>query len=347
MLASTLTGVQYFLNALFLVAGIVFLVKGADYFVDSASVIAKRLKIPPIIIGLTIVSFGTSAPELAVGIASSIKGEAGLSLGNVVGSNIANLTLVLGMSILIHPIIVKKGLCKKEIPFLIIATVLLIVFSMDNLLSGFSGVQNIISRGEAVVFILGIVLFCIMSIKGAQQEELKLEKEEIETFDPLWKTLLLLFIGLIGIIAGAEFVTTPASKIATSIGVTVGIDEALMLNVVGLTVVAVGTSLPELVTSAIAAKRKQNEIAIGNVIGSNVFNILFICGITGMIRPLTLTPDIITDMIISLLFTILVFGFAKTGLLKKWYGAILLGGYVLYIMYIILRLFYPNALLPL
>lgn len=347
MLASTLTGLQYFLNALFLVAGIVFLVKGADYFVDSASVIAKRMKIPPIIIGLTIVSFGTSAPELAVGIAASIKGEAGLSLGNVVGSNIANLTLVLGISVLIHPIVVKKGLCKKEIPFLIIATILLLIFSLDNLFSGFSGIQNIISRGEAIVFIFGIVLFCIMSIKGAEQETITLEKEEVEEFAPIWKTLLILGIGLVGIIAGAEFVTTPASKIATSIGVSAGIDEALMLNVVGLTVVAVGTSLPELVTSAIAAKHKQNEIAIGNVIGSNIFNILFICGITGIIRPLGITTDILTDMVISLLFTILVLGFARRGLLKKWYGAILLSGYGIYILYIILRLFYPSAVLPL
>lgn len=305
-LADTLSGLGYFLNALFLVIGVLFLVKGADFFVASASSIAKKFKISSLVIGLTVVSFGTSAPELAVALTSSFKGESGLALGNVVGSNMANLALVLGLSAVIAPISVKKSICKREFPFLIAATALLLVFSFDNLFAGYSGIQNILSRGESLIFIAGIGLFCYMSVvmakKEAQKEPNYLSEEALEeaekiTSMPMWKTIVLLIVGLAGIIAGAEFVTTPASAIATSIGVMAGVDKALMTNLVGLTVVAIGTSLPELVTSVMAAKKGENEIALGNVVGSNIFNILFICGMSGIITPLTMTADIMTDMV--------------------------------------------------
>lgn len=353
ILAETLTGLGYFLNILFLVIGVGLLVKGADFFVASASSIAKKFKISALVIGLTVVSFGTSAPELAVSLTSSIKGESGLALGNVVGSNIANLALVLGLSAVISPIVVKQSICKREFPFLLASTGLLIIFSFDNLFSGYKGVQNILSRGESLIFIVGIALFCYISIVMAKKDAMNseiinedvVEEEEIKEL-PMWKTIVLLLIGLAGIIVGAEFVTTPASAIATSIGVSLGVEKSLMTNLVGLTVVAIGTSLPELVTSVMAAKRKENEIAVGNVVGSNIFNILFICGLSGVITPLTMTADIMTDMILSLLLTVLVFCLCKRKTLKRSYGGILLGCYVVYLIYIIVRLFNPLLVIP-
>lgn len=355
--AEVLDGVGYFLNFLFLIFGVILLVEGADYFVEGASSIAKKLKISSLVIGLTVVSFGTSAPELAVSVTSSIKGESGIALGNVVGSNLMNLLVVLGCSSVIAPIAVKQSLCKREFPFLLASTCLLIIFSLDNLFMGYTGIENILSRGECLIFVFGIVLFCYISIfmakKDAQAQnsnglENKLEeiKEEKEKKLPLWRAILYLVLGLVGIVIGAEFVTTPATNIATSLGLVANLDKKLVTNVVGLTVVAVGTSLPELVTSIMAARKGENEIAIGNVIGSNIFNILFICGISGVITPLTMTSDIITDMILSLGVTILVFVICKKGQISRKNGGVLLGVYAIYLTYILLRLFYPSLAIP-
>lgn len=336
----------WLLNILFLIIGILLLVKCSDWFVGGASSIAKKLKISALVIGLTVVSFGTSAPELAVSLTSSLKGNSGIALGNVVGSNIMNLLVVLGCSCAIAPMAVKKSICKREIPFLIVATTLLLVFSMDRLFAGFDAITpNILARGEALIFVCGIVVFCYMSIKFAKkdlenQTELSKEStdepEEIEEMS--WtKSIILLLIGLAGVVVGAEFVTTPATSIATEIGVLAGLDKNLVTNVVGLTVVAVGTSLPELVTSVMAAKKGENDIALGNVIGSNIFNILFICGLSGLIKPLTMSQDIITDMIICLGVTILVFQFCRKGNLTKKNGWILLAVYGAYLAYILTR----------
>lgn len=359
--AVALDGLGYFLNILFLAIGVVCLVFGADWFVGGASSIAKKLRIPALVIGLTVVSFGTSAPELAVSLTSSIKGESGIALGNVVGSNIMNVLVVLGLSSVISPIVVKKSLNKRELPFLFGATILLIIFSLDNLFTGYTGIANILSRGECLIFLFGIVAFCYISIvlakKDAQKESSETlanhveeaseaENEEEIKEKPLWLSLLFLALGLAGIIVGAEFVTTPAKAIATSLGVSAGLDIEMVTNVVGLTVVAVGTSLPELVTSVIAAKKGENEIAVGNVVGSNIFNILFICGMSGIITPLTMTNDIITDMIISLGVTVLMMVICKKGKITRKNGAILMGVYALYLAYILTRLFFPNIAIP-
>lgn len=359
-LANTTSGIGYLWYLIFLAIGVVLLVKGADFFVGGASSVAKKFKIPSIIIGLTVVSFGTSAPELAVSLTASIKGESGIALGNVVGSNIINLLIVLGFSSVITPITVKKSLVKREFPFLLATTLLLIIFSLDNLFMGFNGIENILSRGEALIFIFGIIAFCYISIiiakKDAQKEALDFstydgeiqkpaEEDEIKEL-PIWKTALLLVLGLAGIIVGAEFVTTPATVIATSLGVAAGLDLEMVVNVVGLTVVALGTSLPELVTSIIAAKKGENEIAIGNVVGSNIFNILFICGMSGIIIPLTMSSDIITDMFISLAATVLVFVFCKKGKITRKNGLIFLLVYSIYLAYILTRLFVPSLAIP-
>lgn len=365
MFLATLDGLGYFLNALFLVIGVVLLVKGADFFVGGASSIAKKLRIPVIIIGLTVVSFGTSAPELAVSLTASIKGNPGIAMGNVVGSNIVNIFIVLGLSAVISPLVVKKSLIKREIPFLIGTTVLLMIFSMDALFAGFDGTKNLLSRGEALVFVFGIIAFCYMSIIMTKKEAIanaeksvsavlsdgneeivqNSQEDEIKEI-PLWKSLLFLVLGLAGIIVGAEFVTTPATSIAISLGEVAKLDSEMVINVVGLTVVAIGTSLPELVTSVIAAKRGENEIAIGNVVGSNIFNILFILGLSGVITPLTMTSDIITDMIISLIAAVLVLVFCRNGKLSRRNGAILMGLYALYLTYILIRLVFPFIAIP-
>lgn len=360
LVSESLGGLGYFLNALFLVIGVVLLVKGADLFVGGASSIAKRLKISALVIGLTVVSFGTSAPELAVSITSSIKGESGIALGNVVGSNIMNLLVVLGCSSLIAPIMVKRSIVKREFPFLLASTVLLLIFSLDNFFSGFNGIQNVLSRGECLIFVCGIVLFCYISIIMAKKDALKAssetlepnaveheeEAEEIAFKKPLWQSIVFLLLGLAGIVVGSEFVTTPATNIATSLGIAANLDKNMVTNVVGLTVVAIGTSLPELVTSIMAARRGENEIAIGNVIGSNIFNILFICGLSGVITPLTMTSDIITDMFLSLGATILLFCFCKKGKITRKNGGILLGVYAIYLTYILVRLFFPFLSIP-
>ena len=352
-------GVGYLYYTIFLAVGVLLLVKGADFFVDGASAIARKLHISPLVIGLTVVSFGTSAPELAVSLTSSLQGNSGIALGNVVGSNIMNLLIVLGLSSIVTPIVVKKSLTKREFPFLIVTTVLLMIFSMDILFDGYSKenvVSNVLSRGEALIFLFGIVAFCYISIvmakKDAKKESLEMgyadnvptpvEEEAL----PVWKAIFLLLIGLGGIVVGAEFVTTPATVIATSLGAVAGLDPKLVVNVVGLTVVAIGTSLPELVTSMIAAKKGENEIAIGNVVGSNIFNILFICGLSGIILPLTMSSDIITDMVISLGVTLLVFYFARSGKISRKAGGILVGVYAIYLTYILVRLWHPEIAIP-
>ena len=342
----------YLWHILFLIVGLLMLVKGADWFVSGASSVAKKFKISAMVIGLTVVSFGTSAPELAVSLTSSIQGDPAIALGNVVGSNIMNILVVLGLSAVISPIVVKKSLIKREFPFLFAATALLIIFTMDNLFAGYTGIENLLSRGESLIFVFGIIAFCYISIvmakKDAQIEVAQLgsidvtvkktEEEEIKEL-PVGKTILFLLIGLLCIVFGADFVTTPAKTIATSLGTEAGLNIDMVVEVVGLTVVAVGTSLPELVTSVIASKKGENEIAIGNVVGSNIFNILFICGLCGLVLPLSMEPSIITDMVISLFITLIVFLYCKKLELTKKNGWILTTLYFVYLAYILVRLF--------
>lgn len=354
VLSSTMGVTGYLLNILFLCVGVLLLVKGADWFVASSSSIAKKFKVSSLIIGLTVVSFGTSAPELAVSTISALKGESGIALGNVVGSNFCNMALVLGLSALISPILIKKSLCKREIPFLILTTSVLIIFSYDNLLAGYTGIENILSRGESIIFLGLMVVYCYISIVLAKKEtedpretegEQKFTEDEIVEL-PMKKTLILLVLGLTGIMLGAEFVTTPAKNIATAIGTAIGVDDALLTTLVGLTVVAVGTSLPELVTSVVAAKKGENEIAVGNVVGSNIFNILLILGVSGIITPHKVSLDITTDIVLTLVLTIIVLFFAKSGKLNRKQGLFLVIFYFAYLAYIVTRLFFPFIVIP-
>ncbi|MBR2025475.1 MAG: calcium/sodium antiporter, partial [Clostridia bacterium] len=271
--------------------GVFFLVKFCDIFVDSASCIAKKLKISPLIIGLTIVAMGTSCPELAVSVSDSLStlkliqsgvdANANVALGNVVGSNICNIVLVLGLSALFTPMIVRKSIIKKELPILLGISTLLVIFGcFFNL-----GDKLAIVRWEAIIFVVLIVAYLVYVVLSAKKDnngENETQGEEIVIKEmSIWKAIILCIVGIAGIIIGGEMVVFGAKGLATEGALAIGLDADLTEALVGLTIVAVGTSLPELVTSVIAAKKGENELAIGNVVGSNIFNILFILGIAG------------------------------------------------------------------
>ena len=363
LVKNTSTGIL--INTLMIVSGVWLLVKGADWFVDSSSSIAKAMKISALIIGLTVVSFGTSAPELAVSTAASIKAHihhttADIALGNVVGSNIANLLLVLGFSVAITPIIFKRGILRKEFPFLILTQLILAFFAFDSFLANgklTGGATNIISRGEALVLILLIILFVYILVYGVKypsaEEAIDIEKEKalaeesMSEKKPVWNIILFFIVGLVGIVLGGVLISNGAEYLAIKFATSAGANESNAKVLVGLTVVAVGTSLPELVTSIIAAKKGENEIALGNVIGSNIFNTLMILGAAGVITPLGINKNILIDIIIMIAITLFVFVISfvskttkdeKTyGLLKKTHGIIFLCLYVIYLTYIVLR----------
>ena len=341
-----------------LAVGVLFLVKFSDMFVEGTSSIAKKMKISPLIIGLTIVAFGTSCPELAVSASDSIScllngGHANVAVGNVIGSNICNLLIVLGISAAFTPIVVKKSVCKKEFPILIFVSVLCTIFALF-FVTDFGGVDISngnkevlgITRWEGIIFVLLIIAYVVYLVVDAKKQ-IKLGlvdandggEEVSKTILPTWKAILFTVIGLVGVVVGGEGVVYSAQHIALDIGTSFGLDSNVVGLVVGLTVVAVGTSLPELVTSAVAAKKGENEIALGNVIGSNIFNILLILGLSGIINPLTVGSDVWIDLSFMMISTIMIFAFALTGKIKRSHGLILIATYVIYVTILLLRAF--------
>ncbi len=326
-----------------LVVGVFCLVKFCDIFVDGSVALAKKAKISPLIIGLTVVAIGTSCPELAVSVSDSISclingGNANVAIGNVVGSNICNLLIVLGFSAVFTPIIVKKSICKREYPFLLMVTAFCIFF---GLLFGLNSVTKdyAILRWEGIILVILCVVYILFLIYNAKKhpEDIDLEAEEETEPMPIWKMILFIVLGAAGVILGGELVVFGAKGVALAGADAMKIDHDLAESLVGLTVVAVGTSLPELVTSIVAAKKGQNEMALGNVIGSNIFNILFVLGIAATINPLTTGSQIVVDLVVMGFATIAVFGIALTGKIKKWHGGLLLGMYAAYVTYLIIR----------
>ena len=326
--------------------GTLFLVKFCDFFVDSACVIAKKLRVSPLVIGLTIVAMGTSCPELAVSTSDSIStllegGNANVALGNVVGSNICNILLVLGLCAIFSPVAVKKSIVKKELPILLGVSTLLVVFGC---FFGIEGSKFAITRWEAIIFIVLIIAYLtyvVLSAKKGQNaldEDGSADGEDIEIKDmALGKAILLCIVGIAGIILGGEMVVSGAKGLAMHGAIACGLDHDLTEALVGLTIVAVGTSLPELVTSVIAAKKGQNELALGNVVGSNIFNILFILGIAGTVNPLTTGSQIVFDLIIMLVATVVLFVMSLNLKLEKWNGIIFIALYVAYLSYLVIR----------
>lgn len=282
-----------------LAAGIFLLIRGADLFVDGSCELSEKLKIPAYLVGLTVVAFGTSLPEAAVSIAAAIDGSNEIAVGNVIGSNMFNTLVVLGASALFAPIIVKKNLLRRDFPFCIGITVLLTVLLAAGGAPG-------LTRADGAILLIVFAAFMTYSIilgkKGGIEED---GSAQINKF-PMWKCILYIAVGIAGVAAGGALTVNGAKMMAQAFG--------LSETVIGLTVVAIGTSLPELVTSMVAAKKKQNDIAIGNVIGSNVFNILFILGISSMISPIipkdvfVITDALILTGIMLLTFAMSLFG---------------------------------------
>lgn len=304
-------------NLLFLLVGFIFLIKGADLFVEGSSSIAKKFKIPSMIIGLTIVAMGTSAPEASVSVTSSLIGQNDMSVANAVGSNFFNILVVLGVSTLFSKLPVKESTIKDDVPFLIFISTVTLIFGID-----FN-----ITRLEGVIF-LGIFIWFILSlIKQAKQNK---ENEDIVNELPMSKTVFYIILGLAGIVLGGDITVDSASAIATQFG--------LSENLIGLTIVAVGTSLPEFVTSVIATRKGETEIAIGNVVGSNIFNILFVLGIAAVLSPMTISVEAGIDIIFMIFITILLFMNMKQEkfILKK-HGIFYILLYLTYMVYTIIR----------
>lgn len=307
-------------QVILLVIGFVMLIKGADWFVEGASKIADRFGIPQLVIGLTIVAMGTSAPEAAVSIASALKGSAEITIGNVLGSNILNVLVILGLTAVVRAIAVQNSTIKYEIPFTIIVTGLMGVLGLTD---------GVISRGEGVIlwgcFLVYMAYLLVMAKKGqsADAEEKKDEKK-----DPMWKLILLVIIGVVLIVFGSDFSVNAASELAKIFG--------MSERLIGLTIVALGTSLPELVTSVTAAIKGKADIAVGNIVGSNIFNILFVVGTTALITPVAYSAnfmvDTITAVAIMVLLLICVLPKKKLG---RPAGAIMLVGYVAYFIYLL------------
>ena len=339
-------GLQVAIFVVGLALGVFCLVKFCDFFVDSSSVIAKKLKISPLIIGLTIVAMGTSLPELAVSVSDSISSiatgeQANVAIGNVIGSNIANMLLVLGFSVVFTPIVVKKSVCKREMPILlgVTAVTALFVCLFGNFTSDDGAHMLAITRWEGIVLAVLIVAYITYLVLMAKKHPEQLDDAESEVINdmPWWKSILLLIVGAAGIILGGQLVVFGAKGIAINGAVALGADEDMTTALVGVTIVAVGTSLPELVTSTIAAKKGQNELALGNVIGSNIFNSLFVLGISATVNPLTTGSQWLVDVFFMLGMTAMLFVFALSGKLRKSHGFVLLGCYVLYLVYWVLQ----------
>lgn len=303
---------------LLLLVGFTLLIKGADLFVEGSSSVAKKFHIPSMIIGLTIVAMGTSAPEASVSISSSLIGQNDMSVANVVGSNIFNILIVLGVSTLINKLPVNKGTIKKDTPLLIAVTGLLLLFAINLH----------ISLLEGLIF-LGVFSWFIYSMVKEAMNNKQEETEDVKEL-PIIRTIIYIILGLAGIVFGGNLTVEAATKIALQLGISE--------NLVGLTIVAVGTSLPEFVTSVLATKKGETDIAIGNVIGSNLFNILFVLGISSVISPLNISFVAVIDIIASILFTIMLFiNMKKHNCLLNKHGIVYIVIYTVYILYTIIR----------
>lgn len=311
-----------------LLIGFVLLLKGADFFVEGSSSVAKALKVPSIIIGLTIVAMGTSLPELAVSVTASLSNNNALAVSNVVGSNLFNLMVVLGASAFMNPIIVGKDTIKKDYPFSVACAILLMILGIIGMELG--TIDGVILLVIFITFILYQVLSALKARKANDFEnEVLDEVEEIKEI-PMWLSLIYIVGGAVAIKFGGDFVVNSAVAIATAAG--------LSQTLIGLTIVACGTSLPELATSVVAAKKGELDMAVGNVVGSNVFNILMILGVAASLSPISFLQENIIDIAILLVFSLITWVMCWTkGKLGKKEGFIMMALYVGYVVYICWR----------
>ena len=302
---------EILIQILLLAVGFVLLVKGADSFVDGASQIAAKLRIPQLIIGLTIVAMGTSAPEAAVSISAALKGSADITIGNIAGSNILNILIILGLSALFTALPVERSTTRREMPFLAIISLLLLIQGWDGVISL---VDGLILTALFIAFLLYLI------IKAKRQPD---QSEVPGKQRKLWQALLLTVIGLAAIVVGSDVAVDAACALARIFGISE--------RFIGLTIVALGTSLPELFTSVTAARKGNVDIAIGNIVGSNIFNILFVVGLSALVIPVPFAEAFRFDGAVAVAAAVLLLVFcAVSGRLKRWHGAVLLAGYAAY-----------------
>lgn len=293
------------MSYLYVILGFVILIYGADYMVNGASAIAKNFKIPNIVIGLTIVAFGTSAPELVINVISSLKGNSDMVISNVIGSNIFNTTAILGICALIKPIEVIRNTHWLEIPFNILAAFLVLVIAAD--IYFLQGTSNVLSKSDGIIMLLFFAIFIVynmqLAITGKEKETLEISSMKTN------KAVLFFILGIIGLVIGGNFIVEGATTIAKSFGIPD--------RIIGLTVLAIGTSLPELASSVAAMRKGNTDIAIGNVVGSNIFNIFYILGLSAVISPIQINPNTFFDLIFNIFISIILFVFVFTGKGRK------------------------------
>ncbi|WP_426709599.1 calcium/sodium antiporter [Cetobacterium sp. SF1] len=307
------------LSVIIMILGIVALVYGANFLVDGASSIAKRFNIPNLVIGLTIVAFGTSAPELVVNTIASIKGYSAITMGNVIGSNLINILIILGITSIIYPLAVSKTTAYVEIPLSILAALTVLIMANDTFLDGF---KNVIGRGDGIILLLFFLMFLAynfyLTLNAKEDDEMAIKNYSMGV------AIIAFLGGLILLIVGGKFIVDSAVEIAKGFGVSE--------RVISLTIVALGTSLPELATSVVAAMKKNPDLAMGNCVGSNIFNIFFILGISTLIRPIEIASGENLELIFNLFAGILLFVFViKSKKLVRWQGIAMVLFYGIYL----------------
>ena len=310
------------LKYIYLIVGFVLLIKGADFFVEGSSSVAKKLRVPSIIIGMTIVAMGTSLPETSVSVSASIAAKNDIAISNVIGSNIFNLMVVCGICAVLCPLTVDGTTLKRDFPFSIV---------MAGLLMALGGIDGVVGRFDGILFLVLFVVFLLIMIYSAKKSRDNSAPEADEyKIMPVWKCILYMVGGIAAIAAGGEMVVEGASDIARAFG--------MSENLIGMTIVALGTSLPELVTSVVAARKNELDMALGNVIGSNIFNILFVLGIASAISPVSYTNENLIDsaVLIVMSMIVLIFCLPKKRLIR-WNGAAMLALYAGYTAYIFTR----------
>lgn len=314
------------LTYILFVIGFYILIKGANLLVDGSSSIAKKLNVSNIVIGLTIVAFGTSAPEFIVNIFASAKGNTEIAIGNVLGSNIANILLILGVASIIYPISAKKNTVLKEIPFSLLAALIIAIIANDELIDGTS--NSAITRIDGLVFIGFFIVFLYYTF-SITKSDADINESPVKELSYTKATIYIL-LGLTGLVLGGKWIVEGAVRIAESYNVS--------QSLIGLTIVALGTSLPELATSAVASYKKQSDIAIGNVVGSNIFNVFWILGASAIIRPLPFNTESNTYVLVNILASVILFFsmyIGKKHVLERWQGIILVLFYIGYLLFLI------------
>lgn len=307
--------------------GFILLIKGADYMVDGAASIARRFGISSIVIGLTIIAFGTSAPELVVNVLAAIQGSNELALGNILGSNLSNILLILGTCGFLYGLKVKEGTTWTEIPLSLLAIIAVFIMASDIFID--NAAVSVISRGDGLVMLLFFAIFLYYTFGISKVEG---DEENIPMY-PVWKASLMVIGGIAALTLGGHWIVQGAIAIATIFG----ISEAI----IGLTIVAIGTSLPELATSVVAARKGHSDIAVGNVVGSNIFNVLWVLPISAIISPLHVDPALTSDFFMVVIATFLVFVFmfiGKKHILQKWQGGLFVVLYIIYLVSLVFRL---------